>query len=161
MCDMTRPSLTAWHAWSFLPERDEWTDYVKFSPDNIAKAPTLPGTYVLGLPGGRPIGRLLGTDRIGVLDVGESKDLRKRLSDLYRCASTAGQTGHMAGWRLGSLGLLSRLGVEIDKLRIFWRETETEDQAYRLEGRILRTYYELFGELPPLNYQFNWSTYEP
>jgi hypothetical protein len=35
----------------------------------------------------------------------------------------------------------------------------TKPEAYEWEGWLLKTYFELLGELPPLNYTFNWSAY--
>jgi hypothetical protein len=120
---------------------------------------------VLGIPAEKAsnrarIGRLLEDDLNGVLDIGESGQLRKRLQDLHRCASKPGEVGHMAGWRLGSFGLLTRLKVSVADLRVSWRPTGSKEEAYRVEGQMLRSYYDIFGELPPLNYKFNWTTWE-
>ncbi|MFI5302569.1 MAG: hypothetical protein ACHREM_31145 [Polyangiales bacterium] len=57
----------------------------------------------------------------------------------------------MAGWRLGTGGLLDRLGLKPSDLRFSWCGAASKDEAYRIEGTLLRGYYELFGELPPLN----------
>jgi hypothetical protein len=65
----------------------------------------------------------------------------------------------MARWRLGSMGLL-RLGLRPDQLRLSICYAGSKDEAYRIEGTILRIYYDLFGELLPLNYKFNWSAWE-
>lgn len=58
------------------------------------------------------------------------------------------------------MGLLARLGLRADELRLSVCYAPSKEEAYRVEGTILRIYYGLFGELPPLNYKFNWSTWE-
>jgi len=148
--------LEAWHAWSFR-SGSAWTDWHAFSPSTLALVSATPGAYVLGLPAGVPLGRLLRADPHRLLDVGEASNLNKRLNTLWRCATTQGTPGHMAGWRLGSMQLLARLGCRADELRVSWCMAGTKSEAYSHEGALLRTYFDLFGELPPLNYKFNWS----
>jgi hypothetical protein len=65
----------------------------------------------------------------------------------------------MAGWRLGSFGLLERLGGKVDNLQFSYRKATSKEDAYRIEGQMLRVYFDIFGELPPLNYKFNWVTW--
>ncbi len=150
-----------WADWKYDAGGAPWTHWRPLSVEVIrTEVPAGPGAYVLGLPDERPLGRLLGQDPHGILDIGESAGLRQRLGDLLRCAGQAGERGHMAGWRLGSAGLLARLGIPVAKLRVSWCSAETKDDAYFIEGSLLRDYYELFGELPPLNYKFNWAAWE-
>ncbi|MCA9579448.1 MAG: hypothetical protein KC668_28660 [Myxococcales bacterium] len=150
-----------WKKWTFK-RGAEWTEWHALSPEVVeANVPTGPGVYVLGLgQRKRGVARLLGVDVHSVLDVGESGALRRRLLTLHRCVSTPGQTGHMAGWRLGTQGLLERMGVTVGQLRVSWCPVEDKRTAYGTEGQILQGYYHLFGELPPLNYKFNWATLE-
>lgn len=149
-----------WKRWSFKGGH-EWCDWMPFSTSTFDAIRAQPGAYVLGLPDHRgPLGRLLGQDPHGLLDVGEAESLRDRLAALRRCATTRGQCGHMAGWRLGSMGLLARLDLRPEDLRLSVCYAGSKVEAYAIEGAILRDYYDLFGELPPLNYKFNWSTWE-
>lgn len=151
-----RELIESWRDWRILSGA-HWTDWLPLSPATIAIAPTTPGAYVLGLPPGPPMGRLLAEDPHRLLDIGESGNLKQRLASLRACASTPGRPGHMAGWRLGSLGLLEKLGATVDGLQVSWRSTETKEGAYAAEGLMLRLYFDIFGELAPLNYKFNWS----
>lgn len=156
-------TMDEWHAWSF-PGGDKWTHWAPLSEDTLRTVPSQAGAYVVGLPPSRlekeGLGRLLATDPHGLLDVGESSQLQKRLRLLRACASTDGTRGHMAGWRLGSGGLLAKLAVPVEELRVSWCTADDRSESYRLEGDVLRRYYDLFGELPPLNYKFNWSVFE-
>jgi hypothetical protein len=152
------PSLTRWQKWQFQ-HGEKWSRWVAFTPENILCVPQGPGAYALSMRG-REIGRLLAIDRVGVLDVGESGGSRVRLQKLFDCANGLSVAGHMAGWRLGSLGLLKALGGTAANLRFTFIAQTTKVEAYRAEGALLKLYYELFGELPPLNYKHNWSAYE-
>lgn len=153
-------TMDEWHAWSF-PGGRGWTHWAPITEATLRTVPVQAGAYVLGLPPSRlpkgGLGRLLAADPHGLLDVGESSQLQKRLRLLRACASAEGTRGHMAGWRLGSGGLLAKLEVSVEELRVSWSIAADRSESYRLEGDVLRRYYDLFGELPPLNYKFNWS----
>lgn len=154
---MGRPTPSSWSKWAFVGG-DRWADWSFFSSENIARVTEGAGAYALGMRR-RPISRMLGTDAAGVLDVGEGGELRSRLQQLLACVSTPGTTGHMAGWRLGTIGLMAKLGVSPRDLRFTWCPANSKDEAYRLEGTLLRYYFTAFGELPPLNYKFNWAVW--
>ena len=131
-----------------------WTNWVSLQTA-VKKAPEEPGGYVLGiwLPetgASRTIHRLLGDDNHGVLDIGASVDLRRRIGELLRCVTTDDALGHMAGWRYRALELHKRLEGE---LRIAWRPGA---EGIVVEAELMQHYLNSFGELPPLNYQFNW-----
>lgn len=76
---------TSWTPWHALHELD------------FKAVPTGPGAYVISV--GTPLNRVVGTDPEGIIDIGESGGLRKRLRDFCRCAATEGEEGHVAGWR--------------------------------------------------------------
>ncbi len=151
-----------WKLWR-LEEGAKWSDWTPFTRATINDlVPTTAGTYALGwaAPKGEGLGRLLGTDPHAILDIGRSGTLRARLASLKNCADTEGAEGHMAGWRLGTLGLLSRLNCKSsDNLLVSWVGLSDTATAHAHESYLLRAYFELFGELPPLNYQTNWTSY--
>lgn len=149
---------SSWKRWDF-EGAEAWSDWAPFTPETLESVPTSAGGYILGLPEGRIIHRVCGVDPHGILDIGEASALRSRLTALHRCASNERAKGHMAGWRLGTLGLLRVLGCSAKDLRLSWLETQDKEAAYRLEGDMLRLYLERFGEPPPLNYKFNWSSF--
>jgi hypothetical protein len=157
--------LEQWAAWTF-PNRGRFTrDWKVLARVQGGEVPDRPGVYLLAAPSAtgslvpRAVGRLLATDPNGVLDIGEATNLRSRLRSLHECATTRGVTGHMAGWRLGTLDLLKRLECTGGDLLVSWCCVADKRDAYEWEGWLLRTYFELFGELPPLNYKFNWSAF--
>jgi hypothetical protein len=66
----------------------------------------------------------------------------------------------LRGREIGRLLGTDRLGGTAASLRFTFITQGTKMEAYRAEGALLKLYYELFGELPPLNYKHNWSAYE-
>lgn len=66
--------------------------------------------------------------------------------------------GHMAGWRFEFF----RFGrySPLSSLRIRWSAAKSKKAAYAAKGQILFEYVEQHGELPPLNYKFNWNEWE-
>lgn len=158
MVRRTESTAQDWQDWTF-PSGEKWTSWEPLNDRTLQSLPDGPGAYVLGLPEGLPLGRLLASDPHRLLDVGEAQNLRKRIESLRRCAKKPGQSGHMAGWRLGGMGLLARLNCEAEALRLSWCPARSKHEAYAHEGSLLNMYFDLFGELPPLNYKFNWSAW--
>ncbi len=150
-------TLKNWSDWDFHGA-GQWMEWLPLTDAELKDVPEGAGAYIIGLKRDH-IGRLLADDPHAVVDIGESVRLQGRLRDFRRCAGSAGQQGHMAGWRLGSFGLLGRLGVTVADLRFSYRPAQNKDDAYRIEGEMLRMYFDIFGELPPLNYKFNWATW--
>lgn len=64
----------------------------------------------------------------------------------------------MAGWRYAFFRFDRHF--PLSSLRVRWSETSSKHTANALEGRLLLTYVLLYGELPPLNYKFNWSAFK-
>jgi len=157
-------SLKQWRDWSFN-SRGRFRGWRRLTPQTLEQVPPGPGVYLLAwpqpqtAPTPRPLGRLLAEDPHGILDIGEAIHLQTRLTRLRDCCAQQGVEGHMAGWRLGTLRLLKRLGVAAEDLLVDWHEVADKDEAYEWEGWLLRTYFQIFGELPPLNYKFNWSAF--
>lgn len=132
-----------------------WTDWTPLATLDLKTVPVDPGAYVIAA--NKPICRAVGTDPIGLLDVGESDGLRQRLKDFLRCMRRRGDEGHMAGWRFAFFRFERHFPVE--SLRVRWVTTVTKEAAYALEGRILLEYIKAHCELPPLNYKFNWHEF--
>jgi hypothetical protein len=66
--------------------------------EHFLNAPEAPGAYIICAD--HEIGRAVGSDEHGILTIGESDNLRRRLAAFVRCARNPGVSGHMAGWRL-------------------------------------------------------------
>lgn len=133
-----------WQGWE--PEWLKLTEHYK-------SAPAAPGAYIICAD--RSIARVVGIDENGILTIGESTNIRSRLSSFVRCATFPKATGHMAGWRF-SKSLFER-EFPLDSLWVSWYPTNDKPAAYAKEGQMLGLYLAEHYELPPLNYKFNWS----
>lgn len=118
---------------------------------NLPKFPEKSGVYIINLYKiNRPlkIGRLLGIDKNGILMIGESKHLRKRLNQ-FLLAKQNGKTKHSEGRRFHRYNLTEKLPSGW-KLKVGCRPCKNHKKE---ERRLLTEYRETFGELPPLNYK--------
>lgn len=132
-----------------------WTDWVKLEGLDLKSVKNEPGTYVIATR--QEITRVVGKDADGLLDVGESENLRDRLNSFIRCAKNPDSCGHMAGVRFAFLGFSE--SFPFDSLWVRWFIAKDKNAAYTAEGGILKTYVTLHKELPPLNYKYNWSNH--
>ncbi|ORT50690.1 hypothetical protein ST37_08175 [Vibrio sp. qd031] len=134
-----------------------WSEWYRLTEVDLRAIPTdVAGTYIIAC--NESLSRAHGADDQGVLDIGESGNLRGRIRAFKRCATGESKKGHMAGWRYFSLGYHEIHPFE--SLWVCYRICDDKDAAYREEGRLLRAYVEQHYELPPLNYKFNWSQSE-
>jgi len=139
-----------WKNWS------NWTNLGVFQCFGFLDLPSKPGAYVVAAS--RPITRAVDIDNDGILTIGETDDLRRRIQIFADCAIAHGNEGHMAGWRYAFLRFQRHFPYST--LRIRWKITETKQEANELEGRMLLAYLANHLELPPLNYKFNWQALE-
>lgn len=131
----------------------DWAKWVGIS--DIGKAPCAPGAYVIAAES--PIQRIVGIDKHGLLSIGESENLQKRLHLFHMCAKGERHRGHNAGWRYHELNMIDRFPLA--SLRFRWCATDDKVGAYLLEGSMLKLYVSDHFELPPLNYKYNWSAH--
>ncbi len=134
------------HRWT------DWHQLTDIAAGRFAKVPSSPGAYVISLR--TPLNRALATDNHGVLEVGESANLCRRIRAFWRCATGEAPRGHSAGYRYHRFGFSSRFPP--DRLWVRWAATESKEAAHTLESQQLTRYLKRFGELPPLNSQLNW-----
>lgn len=139
-----------WSGWS------EWYSLPVQQGFSFVNAPRKPGAYVIAAE--HPINRAVGTDEHGILTVGESEDLHRRVLAFATCAISRGGEDHIAGWRYALLRFARHF--PFSSLRIRWKTTNSKRDANALEGAMLLAYLSQHLELPPLNYKFNWSQFE-
>jgi hypothetical protein len=118
---------------------------------DIDALPNEPGVYRLialntrGKP--KPLSRVGGLDRSGVLYIGRSRKLRSRLRTRRHMLFDGTPRGHIAG-------LTYRASLPIRRFappsRIAFRFTASEND-HELERKLLRSYFRKYGEVPPLN----------
>jgi len=136
-----------WRGWE-----PEWLKLT----EHYASAPPGPGAYIICAD--REIQRAIGADEHGILTIGESENLRRRLAAFVRCAKNPGAAGHMAGWRFNYASF--EQVFPLDSLWVSWYPTPDKATAYAKEGQMLALYLAEHFELPPLNYKFNWPKLE-
>jgi hypothetical protein len=49
--------------------------------------------------------------------------------------------------------------MSVELLQVSWCDAKDKKEAYRCQLQIFKMYLQLFGELPPLNYKFNWASF--
>lgn len=116
--------------------------------------PNLPGVYEIASE--KKCQRCIGIDLEGILHIGETVNLRSRITNFKNCAKDQNVKGHMAGWRYSNSNLLSNQ-FPINTLKVRWVICDDKDHAIVLESNRLKAYYEKHGEQPPLNYKANWK----
>ncbi|KPL01637.1 MAG: hypothetical protein AMJ73_10290 [candidate division Zixibacteria bacterium SM1_73] len=97
------------------------------------------------------IPRFLDKDKDGILLIGRSKDLEKRIK-CFRGAMKGKRCAHSEGQRL-------RLIIESTnfnrnyryKIQYSFRRLQNEGQIQKAEERLLKGYFRKYGEPPPLN----------
>ncbi|MBY8946366.1 hypothetical protein J1G35_10855 [Pseudomonas sp. SH10-3B] len=140
-------------------QNDNWEgwepEWLKLT-EHFLRAPALPGAYIICA--NKKIHRAVGIDEHGILTIGESENLRRRLAAFVRCARKPGVSGHMAGWRFNYASF--ETVFPLDTLWVSWYPTLDKAAAYAKEGEMLALYLAQHFELPPLNYKFNWPKLE-
>lgn len=136
-----------WRGWDHIGQIDELKFMYRWQ-----------GVYAIRLidaPSERPIpiGRFLGIDESGILLIGVSNDLGRRLYDFYYSYLEDRRT-HSGGRRLHLVRMLSQFEEEIypeSSMQFRVKRIPDEEQAKHEEERLLKSYFKRFGELPPLN----------
>lgn len=139
--------LEDWRSWDHLGHIDELKFLYRW-----------PGVYAIRLidaPSEKPIpiGRFLATNETGILQIGVSNDLGKRLYDFYYSYTEARHT-HSEGSRLYLISCVTRFEKEVyleSSLQFKVKRITNSEQAKHEEERLLKCYFMHFGELPPLN----------
>ena len=141
-------------ALSERPNWSKWRTFQELNQDKFLEIPSKPGAYIIA--SNIVIQRFHGSDDEGVIDIGESLDLRSRVIKFWRCAKDVDHkvTGHMAGWRFTNLKYQEILPLE--KLFISYIICESKDRAVDHEREQLEIYLFKHKELPPLNYKYSW-----
>ena len=136
----------------------DWSSWKEISRiDEVAVRFRCPGVYKIRLADQQekamPIPRFLGADKEGLLAIGESKNLSRRIRQFYRAYS--GQSfRHSVAERLFLLlfkWINSGSTVKTSRLEFSCMKLRDKAEAQTAEEMLLKTYFKKFGELPPLN----------
>ena len=134
-------------------ETPNWSPaYPLFDADAYLEVGSRPSVYRIraftkqGEP--RPIPRLAGVDTMGILHIGKSKDLHRRIG-YFRTAAAGAPAAHKAGREFSEWGF-ERL-LPLANLCFDHVETATERDALNLERRLHEDYRNSFLDRPPLD----------
>jgi hypothetical protein len=120
----------------------------------------VPGVYKIRLSdsAGRshPIGRLLGIDKKGVLAIGESANLARRIKEFYKAYIGDKFMRHSVGDRLFLVWVCQYSHFKTtyqnnSKVQFIVMKLNNKTEAETEEERLLKEYFKTYGELPPLN----------
>jgi len=138
---------------------------VEFARSDFKSVPKGPGVYVVfwmrdGKP--IPISRILGTDERGILYIGATRGLKRRLKKLWNSIDAIRgkrkrKKFHTFVRSLVYTGLLNI--IKDDELRVYFKEFSKEDAEYQ-EKLALLEYTRKYGEPPPLNLQVGRQYFE-
>jgi len=130
-----------------------WQSLQALALDRLAMVPRCEGVYQISA--GRPLNRVVGADKVGILEIGETDNLRRRLRDFVLCATGVREKGHSAGCRYAHFGFARHFPFR--SLRVRWEEKGSKPEAHRAEHDMMEAYTISHCELPPLNNSFNWQ----
>jgi hypothetical protein len=142
-----------WSGWS------EWTSLYGLAKNKFAGVSQAAGTYAIATTKGK-IHRVSGTDNLGLLYVGESGWLPRRIRTFYDCIKH-GKDGHISGWRYNLVGL--KRCAPPESLIVRWfavHGKKGKEGARRAELELLYRYVLNHCELPPLNYSLGRTLME-
>ena len=132
---------------------------VKFSNFQKRLIDEKPGIYVIRyLENESPknFTRLTGTDKEGILCIGKSKNLRKRITQ-YNDINAKGLTKkyHSEGWNFRKYfrdnGNPDAIRLIIENIEVRWKALDSIKDADRLETDIIQDYVMMLQDKPPLN----------
>ena len=127
---------------------NRWSKWKKFTEDNLKGNPKEPGIYRIRIQGIK-ISRFLGEDKNGILAIGKSNNIWRRLKSFFRSAN--GKKGHSEGRTLYLILKNKKSGLDIENLEYSYCLTKSDEQAIEYEELEIKKYFNKFGEVPPLN----------
>jgi len=89
-------------------------------------------------------------DEIGILDIGESNNGRRRLNDFLGAAQGKPRS-HRAGWEYSKNAYDFGAVFPLDTLRVEFIHVDSKDIAEAIELALLEDYRWRFKDRPPLN----------
>ncbi len=131
-------------------DQSEWSEWLLFQTLNFKTVPPKPGVYELRwVIDGKPqiINRANGVDRSGLLYVGQSVNLRRRIKGLWQNI-TEGKLRHTAGRTYTTYHYERKFPPE--QLQVRWT-TQPRGQSEKIESKLLDRYVNEFLDKPPLN----------
>ncbi len=127
-----------------------WSEWKSFRKEALSQIPEKAGIYQLrslrddGNP--QSISRLLGKDQEGIVYIGESSNLKKRIQGFWSTITKRDRSRHAAGWSYVTFDFQKTFPPE----SLQFRYSPSED-FLAVEFDLLLFYLKEFGDRPPLN----------
>ena len=105
----------------------------------------------------RDFSRLNGIDVNGILCVGKSVNLNKRITDFRRdiLIEGLGKHYHSEGWNFRAYFRDNQnpnaIKLKVENTKVLWKELESEREANDFETELIQDYVRTFQDKPPLN----------
>jgi hypothetical protein len=97
----------------------------------------------------------LGSDKEGLLAIGESMNLARRIMEFHHAYTGKSFLRHSVGDRLFLVRICQHTSLRINfgnyKLQVAVIKLENKSETQREEENFLKVYFKEYGELPPLN----------
>ena len=132
----------------------------KFSILQVRRIDKKPGVYIIRcLEDDSPkhFTRLNGIDEEGILCIGKSIDLRRRIREFVKDIATEGleEKYHSEGWNFRKYFRDNpnpkAIKPKIENMQVIWKALKNEDEADKLETELIQDYVMTFQDKPPLN----------
>jgi hypothetical protein len=129
----------------------EWFKLRDLATQKFKSIPKTPGIYFMRwVKDGTPVSipRLAGSDNRGILYVGSTVRLRRRIRDLWK-----GINGKIEAHTIGRSIIFCKVSeiISMDDYEISWEELETHGNAKGQEWTALKLYANQYKEPPPFN----------
>lgn len=132
-------------------ERQRWLGWTEWNnllgPSGLMAAPPEPGCYMLAA--NIPLSRAVGCDQEGILYIGSTGHILRRLRAFSNSAARPDVAGHIAGWRY-SANMMNKY-FPLESIWVSWRVMDIL-KAKDEEAKLLADYVGQHMEMPPLNY---------
>jgi len=140
-------------------ESTKWYNFETLAEKEFEGVPKLPGIYLLrwsknGTP--IPIGRLKDIDNKGLLYIGSSLNLKRRIRDLWKGVSEY-KPGHTIRKTITFCKVFET--IKTDEYEISWEALKTGEEAKGQEWAAFKLYSEKHKEPPPLNLSIRREAY--
>lgn len=103
------------------------------------------------------IQRFLGEDKDGIIVIGQTINIKTRLKQFYKVVKEEKKYSHSEGLTIHLLKSIKKFSEKI-KSCTFQYTFSKVDEPKEEEKKLLRSYFEEYGEIPPLNYKREFIT---
>lgn len=98
------------------------------------------------------IQRFLGEDEEGIIAIGQTKNIKNRLRGFYKVVIEKKKYSHSEGLTVHLLRGIAKFKEEIESSNFQYAFRKVENPKEE-EKKLLKDYFEKYGEIPPLNYK--------